>query len=960
MRRLVVFLILFLVVLYLRTHAQQQLVTYLPIETGMHRAAVFRIDVDVAQRFLVSASSDKTARIWELSTGKLLKILRPPIGDFGKLYAVAISPDGTTVAVGGFSVPQGSIYLFNPDGGAIGRVITGLPDITGHLAYSNDGRYLAAALGGKNGIRVYETRSYTEVARDSEYGDSSYWVEFDKSGKLVTASYDGYVRLYSPDFRLMRKEQPIGGKYPFSSRFSPDGNLIAVGFSDSAAVAVLSPSDLAFRYRPATPSGSLDLDEVAWSADGRTLCAGGKYNRDGVFPVLCWDDAGKGTMKSLPVSGEILLDVRTLNDGGIAFAVSDGTVGVLGADGNTRWRAVPKQLDYRGGAPFPRLSPDGNNVEVEGNHLNGAESTRHVVRFSVRDRKLEIDPNPEPALSGPATVGLDIERWKDSSLPTINGRALLLESYEVSRSLAIAPSRDSFVLGSDWDIYRFDRHGWPLWKIPIPDGAWHVNITPDQRFVVAALGDGTVRWYTFNTGREVLALFVDSDLRRWVAWDPDGFFDFGSGGDSLIEYPISRGADRARDFIKVDQLRQVFYRPDLIGQILTPDGREAVRAARNRVGDISKVLSAGLPPEIESIVSSQTGMDEYELELRVKGMGSDRGDMVCRIDGRLSDCGVFIKGRDYDIAGTGGTGADTNLRSVRVGSGRVSTGDHEYQFAFKNAAGTVEGPTKTIQLKGRSVGLGLNLNNLYVVAAGISHYSNPALNEGVMFAAADADLLADRFRQQQGKGLYQKVTAVSLPNSNATVKSIQHAVAQAAAKIEFGNTFVLYLAGHGIAVNGEYYFIPWAEKYMTEKDLLSNGLSREAIQNLLKQVSTKTNRIVLILDTCGSGAVLGGGNVENEQAAMQRLGGISGYTVFAASNKVAMEGYQNHGVFTYVLVEGMKAADSDTQGVILITRLGEYAMVRVPQITKQKWGYEQTPIIMYGSGQFPIVSKATN
>src|SRR5208283_259516 len=96
----------------------QQVKVYPRIETGTHSAIVKRIDVDAAERYLVSASDDKTARVWDLRSGKLLKTLRPPIGDGneGKLFAVAISPDGAEVATGGFtgatSSAETSVYIF--------------------------------------------------------------------------------------------------------------------------------------------------------------------------------------------------------------------------------------------------------------------------------------------------------------------------------------------------------------------------------------------------------------------------------------------------------------------------------------------------------------------------------------------------------------------------------------------------------------------------------------------------------------------------------------------------------------------------------------------------------------------------------------------------------------------------------------------------------------------------------
>lgn len=75
----------------------------LRIEAGMHTAVIKRIATDAAGRLAVTASDDKTARVWDVASGRLLQTLRIPIdqGDEGKLYAVALSPDGRLAAVGG-------------------------------------------------------------------------------------------------------------------------------------------------------------------------------------------------------------------------------------------------------------------------------------------------------------------------------------------------------------------------------------------------------------------------------------------------------------------------------------------------------------------------------------------------------------------------------------------------------------------------------------------------------------------------------------------------------------------------------------------------------------------------------------------------------------------------------------------------------------------------------------------
>ncbi len=77
---------------------------FLRIEIGMHTAPpIWAIGVDAACRTLATGSNDKTVRIWSLPDGKLERVVRWPIGvgDAGKVFATALSPDGRLLALGG-------------------------------------------------------------------------------------------------------------------------------------------------------------------------------------------------------------------------------------------------------------------------------------------------------------------------------------------------------------------------------------------------------------------------------------------------------------------------------------------------------------------------------------------------------------------------------------------------------------------------------------------------------------------------------------------------------------------------------------------------------------------------------------------------------------------------------------------------------------------------------------------
>jgi len=80
--------------------AAQTTAPILRVETGMHTTLIRRVVVDNPRNRLITASDDKTVRIWQMPEARLVSILRVPMdgGHEGQLFALAVSPDGKTVA----------------------------------------------------------------------------------------------------------------------------------------------------------------------------------------------------------------------------------------------------------------------------------------------------------------------------------------------------------------------------------------------------------------------------------------------------------------------------------------------------------------------------------------------------------------------------------------------------------------------------------------------------------------------------------------------------------------------------------------------------------------------------------------------------------------------------------------------------------------------------------------------
>ena len=595
----------------------------LVIDPGMHTGLIpfGAAAYEQAGDFVVTGSADKTVRLWSGSDGKLKRTIYLPAGPDGNgaVSAVAVSPDGKVVAAGGvgWDNPRGSnLYLFDPDSGKMFKRI-GLPDWTQGLAFSADGSYLAA-VGSFRGVIVFDRRhGWAEDKRDLSYGQRSRGVAFSKNGWLATTSADGKVRLYDPDFRRIANPEPLSGAEPLQVAFSPDGRSLAVGYYDRATVDLLDGQTLARKSGPSLDglSGG-SLPEVAWSADGQTLFASGMYeDGSGLLPILTWDAAGLGARRAIsarcsendntttnivPLPGKRFFVTRA----NPCFAMLDG-------DGSGGWRSRAPNADFREQWDTFSVSVDGAIVDF-GFGVGGMIPLRFDLGAGVlSERKEPPDGRTHPRRQQAPNV--KVEQWKNQYSPTANGKTIPLKPGEWSRCYAIRPDSRGFVLGTEWNLRAFDADGKEVWKTVTPGVAWAVNVTGDGRLAIAALGDGTIRWYRMDDGRLLLSLNVLSDRKNWVAWTPEGFYNASQGALGVLKWEVNRGYDAAAEVVPVSSIPKL-KRADVLPLVLQE--LETLRAL-----GIADLAAARLDVKLATGADEAPGPRLYVLTIGIDDYG---------------------------------------------------------------------------------------------------------------------------------------------------------------------------------------------------------------------------------------------------------------------------------------------------------------------------------------------------
>ena len=618
----------------------------LVVDPGMHTAQIRGADADAEGRFAVTGSDDKTVRVWSLADGTLLRTIRLPAGpgNVGKVYAVAISPDGALLAAGGWTrgvLDREQIYWFDRQTGEMVRPPTGdLHDVVASLTFSKDGSRLAVVLYGGVGVRVYAKETgWEEIARDEHYGEHSLGAAFAADGRLATTALDGRIRLYAAT--LNGKVKPLAmieapeGQMPLGIAFSPDGSRLAVGYNDETAVSLLDGHTLSRLPGPDLSNKRIGvLGKVAWSRDGRTLFAAGSYGvADHRALILAWNNGPSAARRELPAGRQTVMSLVPLPGGDLLAAAADPWLARLRPEGKASWAREPLQADFRNQRDKFSVSSDGLTID-----FGFQPAGEQPARFDLATRALRLDPVADNRTAPARIAGLSIENWRQNTRPTLNGQPLPLEPYETSRSLAIHPAGDRFVLGTEWYLRAFDAAGKPLWQHTAPGVVWAVNITGDGRLVVAAYADGTIRWHRMDNGTELLAFMPMPDQINWVAWTPEGFYAASAGARSILNWQVNNGWNAPAETVPIEDIPDSnipAILPLVLQELETPRALGLVRLAEhNRL--VALRTHSHLPPGARLhllTIGISAYNEEYARNLRLHYADRDAQDLASAITG---------------------------------------------------------------------------------------------------------------------------------------------------------------------------------------------------------------------------------------------------------------------------------------------------------------------------------------
>ena len=457
-----------------------------------------------------------------------------------------------------------------------------------------------------------------------------------------------------------------------------------------------------------------------------------------------------------------------------------------------------------------------------------------------------------------------------------------------------------------------------------------LTFSPDVTRLLSQSSDQTTRLWDVASGRE-LARFINFTDGEWIVITPQGYYNASANGDRNLNVRVGNNV------YGIENYREAFFRPDLVKLALAGGSLAGYRS----LADIKR------PPQV-SIVDTPRSVnaDNVTVKLHLTDNGGGIGDIRLYLNGSA----VVMDSRAVKITAKG-TKSLAKEYTLKLISGR-----NIIKAVAFNGDNTMQSNEVTQEITASFAAAGKP--SLFALVIGINEFKNPKLK--LNYPVADADLFAATLKKVTA-GLFDKVNIRKLTSADTTTSASIIREIKSFQSLRPDDLFVFYIASHGTVDEGEYFLITSnVGSLRTEKlktDAISQNMLKDAIANI------PATKKLIIIDTCNAGALGEAIQVAmltrgmSEDTALKILSRAVGSTILSASTSVqeALEGYQGHGLFTYVLTEGLKGkADKGKTGYVKTTELADYVDNEVPLLAEKVFKRAQYPTISISGQAFPI------
>ncbi|CAA7615249.1 caspase family protein [Magnetospirillum sp. UT-4] len=668
-------------------------------------------------------------------------------------------------------------------------------------------------------------------------------------------------------------------------------------------------------------SGHADrVTAIAVSPDGK-LAASGSADRS----VKLWNLRQVGEAGGVADHGAVVTGLVFLDGKRVASADAAGTLKIWAAEGGAPAKAVQA---HGPGAVVLAVLPGGRLVS------GGADG---------RVRLWDGAGTPVAEASAEAAVTALAGGAKGLAVGLQDGRILRLDPATLAPGETLSGGHSGAVTGLAFDgegrLYsgggdgtvRAWRDGTPKLLGKHDKAVTFIGASQDSGFVLSASEDGTTRLWNATTGAALVTLL--STEKGWAVVDPKGRYD---GSQQALNGIDWQGEDVA---VNIDSYAETHFEAALLPRVMAGDG----------LGEAPSIPDGvRYPAKIRFVTPTASGSVEQpriavEVEAEDDG-GSGVNELRLYRNGRqvATEAATIERGQTAD-----GAPRVVGRFELPLGPGR-----NELVATAVNAD-KMESPPRTLVVE-TAADAGKPAMHLLVV--GINAYRNKELN--LYYARPDAQALL-KFFAEAGGGAMNPGQVIYLEDGKATRENIKAALATLR-RAPAGDLVVVYMAGHGVSIGDDWYYVPHElEKPEEDEFLRAQGMSSKDLKAALEAMTA--DRTLLLLDTCHSGTAVSPLKDYRGLKSLRLLARSVGTHILAATDRdqYAIElARLGHGVFTYAVLGALrgKADTGPADGTVTAAELIRYVENEVPRLAQQYTDYAQYPT-GYSRGMDFMVSR---